>query len=237
MAEIIRWDNDDVIHTIPGKNIKKCLIDGVAKGVNFSHAMLNGASLNGASLNEASMNCASLNGASLNEASLNCASLNCASLNGASLNCASLNRTSLNRASLNGASLIDASLIEASLIEASLIDALLDRVSLIEASLNCASLNGASLNYARYSISTILKISWGTLSDSLILELMRHDAEFIGYKAMDTWATGGPCQYKTQMRDFYFAEKRSLWKKGKPKLRGLELFVALCKERKIKISL
>ncbi len=207
MIEIRRWDNEDVIHTIKGYNIKECLEDGIKKGINFHHASLNYASLNHASLNGALLNHASLNHASLNYASLNGASLNGALLNGASLNDTSLNYASLNYASLNSASL------------------------------NSALLNGASLNYARYSISTILKIWWGPLSDSLTLELMRHDAEYIGYDAMDTWAAGGTCPYGHQSRDFYFGENRKLWIRGKPKLRGRELFFALCKERGIKISL
>lgn len=182
MVEIRRWDNNDVIHTIPGNSVKKCLEDGVAKGVTFYRALLFGASLGGALLK----------GASLDYAYLDYALLNGALLNGASLNGASLNR---------------------------------------------ALLNGTSLNDASYSISTLLKISWGVLPDNLTLELMRHDAEYIGYEDMDTWAAGGACPYRNKIRDFHFNEKRKVWKRGKPKLRGRELFFALCKARKIKISL
>jgi hypothetical protein len=202
-------------------------------------ASLNGASLNGASLNEASLNGASLNGALLNGALLNRALLNGASLsrallNGALLNRASLSRASLNGASLNRASLDDASLDDASLNGASLNGALLNGALLNRASLNRASLNGASLLNASYSIITILKINWGELPDDLTLELMRHDAEFVGNDKMKEWIKSDTCPYVNHCRDFYFKEKKELWKPGKPKLRGYDLFEALCDAKNIK---
>lgn len=144
-----------------------------------------------------------------------------------------LNRVNLDGAFLNGVSLNKASLNKASLDEASLIGASLD-----EASLNGSSLDKASLINAKYQITNLLySINWGELSDELTLELMRHDAEIIGIDKMNEWSDGGKCPYDNMYRDFKFAIKEKLWKAGKPKLRGLKLFKALCKEKNIKISL
>ena len=105
------------------------------------------------------------------------------------------------------------------------------------ANLRDADLCDADLRGAKYSILNLLTISFYQLSNELTLELMRHDAEFIGNKTMDEWANGGDCPYKNMERDFSFQEKKELWKKGKPKLRGIELWRALCKEKNIKINI
>lgn len=98
---------------------------------------------------------------------------------------------------------------------------------------NGTVMDGSSIIHALYSVSSILKCNWGNLSPELTLELMRHDAEFVGTKAMARWVKTGDCPYRDCERDFYFTEKKSLWRKGKPKLRGVELFNALCEEKKI----
>ena len=69
----------------------------------------------------------------------------------------------------------------------------------------------------------------------MILELMRHDAEFVGIDAMNGWAKGGDCPYNKLGRDFIFEEKKELWISGKPKLRGIKLFKALAEEINLKI--
>ena len=71
----------------------------------------------------------------------------------------------------------------------------------------------------------------------MTLELMRHDAEFVGCDKMAVWANGGDWPYEKMERDFVFKEKKEIWVSGDPKLRGIELFRALCKEKNIKISL
>ena len=60
---------------------------------------------------------------------------------------------------------------------------------------------------------------------------MRHDAESCGTKAMTEWANGGECPFKNTVRDYQFIENRNLWKAGKPKLRGIKLLEALCKDK------
>ena len=96
----------------------------------------------------------------------------------------------------------------------------------------------ADMRYAKFSILSFLRISiCGDISDNLILELMRHDAEFTGKEKMSVWAKGGECPYKDMERDFLYDENPKLWKHGNPKLRGLDLFKAIAKELNIKHSL
>jgi hypothetical protein len=232
MIQIKRWDNGEIIHSGEFQTIRECIEDGVRKGVSFNFASLNFASLYRASLNGANLDGASLDGSNLTGASLYRASLNGANLDGASLDGSNLTGASLYRASLDGASLTGASLTGASLNGASL-----DGANLTGASLYRASLNGASLNGAKYSIISFVIIEFGELSDKLTIELMRHDAEFCGEDKMSAWANGGDCPYSDMCRDFYFTEKKALWKPGKPKLRGVELWRALANEKNIKISI
>ena len=119
----------------------------------------------------------------------------------------------------------------------------LSGVNLKGANLEGVNLEGANLKGAyledlliNNSVHTLLEIiDWGELSDKLTLELMRHDAESCGMKAMTKWADGDECPFKTTIRDFQFKEKEELWKKGEPKLRGMELLKTLAKEKGMKI--
>jgi hypothetical protein len=140
------------------------------------------------------------------------------------------NKISLDGAYLNGASLDGAFLNGASLDGASL-----DGAYLNGASLDRASLKGASLKGAIYSILSILKINFYELSDLLTLELMRWDCISCGEEKMDNWKNGGECPFKNSVREFYFKEKKELWISGKPNMNFKELFIALCKEKDIKI--
>jgi hypothetical protein len=119
---------------------------------------------------------------------------------------------------------------------ASLDYARLNHASLDYTILDHASLDHARLDGAKYSIIQIFKINFSALSDEMTLELMRHDAEFCGEDRMSDWAKGGACPYNGMCQDFYFNEKKELWQPGAPKLRGLELWRALAKEKNIKIS-
>jgi len=102
--------------------------------------------------------------------------------------------------------------------------------------LSCSDLRDSDLRYAKYSIPIFLhSINWGILPDRLTLELMRHDALLVGTKAMTAWAKGGDCPFQKTVRGFYFQEKTELWKPGKPKMNEMELWIALCEEKKIKI--
>lgn len=104
-----------------------------------------------------------------------------------------------------------------------------------EISLNGAYLDGAFLDGALYSILSILKINFNSLSNLLTLELMRWDCISCGEEKMDIWKNGGACPFNNSVREFYFKEKRELWISGKPTMNYKELFIALCKEKKIKI--
>ena len=80
-VQIRRWDNGKIIfeHTCVENSVKVTLEHGVAAGVFFVCARLDGADLVGTSLYRASLDGADLVGASLNRARLDGASLNVAS--------------------------------------------------------------------------------------------------------------------------------------------------------------
>jgi len=113
----------------------------------------------------------------------------------------------------------------------------LSYANLFGANLSYANLSGADLSYAKYSILSLLKINWNHLSNLLTLELMQWDAISCSEEKMQSWADGGNCPFDILNRDFYFKEKRELWKPGKPIMNHRELFIALCKEKNIKISI
>jgi hypothetical protein len=98
-----------------------------------------------------------------------------------------------------------------------------------------ANLEGADLQRAKYSILSILRSHWYNISDLLTLELMRWDAISCGEDKMTSWVNGGSCPFDKLERDFYFREKKELWKPGKPEMNHRQLFEALCKEKDIKI--
>jgi len=235
--QIKRWTDDVVIFEDDSDNIRDCLTNAVKQQISLDYARLVGASLDYARLVGASLEGASLEGASLNRASLVGARLVEASLEGASLNRASLIGASLEGASLIGASLEGASLNRASLVDASLVDASLNRASLNRASLVGASLEGASLvGTSLVNPSLLLLASWGEVSDSLCIELMRYDAaNHPNPKTFDVWADGGVCPYSGFMvtRMIHFRERRELWSPG-PAKSAYELMVMLFKEKKIK---
>ena len=103
-----------------------------------------------------------------------------------------------------------------------------------------ADLSGANLKGATYAVTAVLRINWGKLSDTLTLELMAHNAESCGIKAMDKWAKGGTDPFAFSVPDFYFKENKTLWRNASPaekipKLRGRALLTALCKEKGIEL--
>jgi hypothetical protein len=213
-------------------------IEGKTSGVqaNLQGADLQGADLQGAYLRRANLWEADLRGADLQGAYLRGAYLQEADLRGADLRRADLKGADLRGANLQGANLQEAYLRGAYLWGANLGGAYLWGANLQEAYLRGAYLRGAYLRGAKYSVSLALyQINWGSLSDKLTLELMRHDAEFVGFDEMNEWADGGDCPYQKLDRDFRFSEKKELWKVGKPKLRGIKLFEALAKEINLKI--
>ena len=171
------------------------------------------------------------------------ADLSRANLSGAYLYGANLSGANLYGANLSGANLYGADLSRANLSGAYLYGANLSGAYLSGANLSGANLYGAYLSGANLydllhfnSVQTLLVIiDWNTLSDKMTLEMMRHDAESCGLDKMSMWASGGTCPFANSKRDYMFQENRTLWKPGKPKLRGMELLKALCKEKDIKI--
>ena len=173
----------------------------------------------------------------LSEANLRGINLSGTELSGANLILADLRRADLYRANLRETDLYGANLSEANLIWVNLRRANLSEANLNGADLWKTNLNEVDLREANYSISIMNQIDWDELSDELTLELMRHDAEICGSKAMTNWVKGGKCPFSTGniQRLFYFNEKKELWKPGKPRLHNMELWKALCKEKGIKI--
>jgi len=187
-------------------------------------ANLSRANLSDASLSRADLIGANLRGADLSDANLRGAYLSRADLRGANLS-----------AYLRGADLSDANLSDTNLSRANLSDANLRGADLSRANLSRADLSRADITGARYSSMALLRVNWSTLSNDLTLELMRHDAEFVGDEAMALWVETGECPYKGKERDFYFEEQRSLWSPGQPQLKGAALLKALCAEKNITI--
>ena len=107
------------------------------------------------------------------------------------------------------------------------------------ANLNGANLSGADLRGARYSVLSVLRTSWHSVTPILCLEMMRWDAISCGAEKMSAWAKGGGgggCPFDKQEREFFFQERRNLWKPGKPKMNHRQLWEALCKENNIKYA-
>lgn len=165
------------------------------------------------------------------------ANLSGANLFDANLFDANLSNANLSNANLYGATLFGANLFDANLYGANLSNANLSGANLSGANLCRAYLSGVDLSDAKYSIKNLLRINWKKLSDKMTLELMRHDAQYISIESMNTWKETGKCPYINMERDFYFEEERSLWKPGLPKIRGIKLFKALCKETNITITI
>jgi hypothetical protein len=120
-------------------------------------------------------------------------------------------------------------------VRADLSSADLRSADLLYADLLYANLSSANLRSAQYSILNVMRSNWGTLSDSLCLEMMRWDAISCGDEAMQVWVESGDCPFINSEREFYFSENKKLWVSGKPQMNHKELFVALCKEKNIKI--
>ena len=225
--------------SLDGANLYKANLDGASLNrASLNRANLNGASLNGANLYKANLDGASLNGANLDGASLNGASLNGANLYKANLDGANLNRASLNRANLDGASLYKANLDGANLYGASLYKANLDGANLDGASLIGADLNEAKITFYKFpSIRLLSSLNLLNLPDHIALELMRRDAASHPHpERFDIWAKkDGPCPYQDEEYFWMFQQDRSVWEKGNPRMKDVDLIIAICKAKKWKI--
>ena len=161
-----------------------------------------------------------------------------ANLYGADLSGADLSGANLSGANLSSADLSSANLFRTNLFRTNLLGADLRDVDLSYANLFDADLRGANLYHAKFSYVLLMSsIQWGNVSNKLCLEMMRRDALITGVEAMSNWAKGGPCPFTSvsETRAYHFKEDRRLWRKGKPQMTDRELWVALCKEKNIKI--
>jgi hypothetical protein len=189
-------------------------LNGISRRIKkLSGADLSGADLSGASLSGKNLRGANLSGANLRGANLSNAILFGATLSGTDLSCADLSGATLSGANLSGA--------------------ILSWANLHYADLSDADLSGAKFSY----VLLMSSIQWGYVSNKLCLEMMRRDALITGVEAMSKWAKGGPCPFLSvsETRAYHFNEDRRLWRKGKPQMTDRELWVALCKEKNIKI--
>jgi hypothetical protein len=210
------------------ESIKNCLETNQGadlRSADLQDADLQGAYLQGAYLQDADLQGAYLRGADLQDAYLRGADLRGADLRGADLRSAYLRSAYLRGADLQGAYLQGADLQGA---------------YLRGADLQGADLRGADLDIddllRNNSVQTILTIiNWGKLSNELTLEMMRHDAESCGIKAMSDWTVTSVCPFTNSKRDYIFQEDKALWVEGPPQLRGIELLKALCKDKGYKI--
>ena len=132
-----------------------------------------------------------------------------------------------------------ANLSSADLRRADLSHADLSHANLSHANLSSADLRHTNLSHANLSsaVNFFHSANLGELSDKLTLELMRWDATICGGKLMDKWIKDGACPFGENMlfpRLFWFAEKKSLWKKGKPQMTLRQVYEAILDELKIK---
>jgi hypothetical protein len=236
--EIKSWLTGNVLYSAEAENIKELLMSAIKAGVNLSHADLSGADLSHATLCRANLSGADLSHATLCRANLSHATLCRAGLSDADLYRADLSCTDLSCTDLSGAKLLGANLYRADLSCTDLSCTDLSGAKLLGANLYCAGLSNANLSGAKFSYVLLMSsIQWGSVSNKLCLEMMRRDALITGVEAMSNWAKGGSCPFTStsETRAYHFYENQRLWRKGKPQMTDRELWVALCKEKNIKI--
>ena len=168
-------------------------------------------------------------GVSLSGANLSKAHLFEANLSGANLSKANLSEAHLFGANLFGANLFGANLYRANLSKADLSEANLFGANLFEANLSGA----VNVSFTNFPSTRLLQgIHLGELSYALTLELMRRDAyHHPEPERFDIWAAGGNCPYQNEDRQWFFKEKRKLWKRGNPEMADRDLIIEICKEK------
>ncbi len=226
--EIKSWLTGKVLYSAEAENIKELLMSAIKVGANLSYANLSSANLSGVDLS----------GVALSGANLHRAALFGADLFGTNLRGADLRDVDLSYAKLYDADLRGANLSRANLTGADLSGVDLSGVALSGANLHRAALFGADLSDAKFSYVLLMSsIQWGSVSNKLCLEMMRRDALITSVEAMSYWAKEGPCPFTSvsETRAYHFKEDQRLWRKGKPQMTDRELWVALCKEKNIKI--
>ena len=104
------------------------------------------------------------------------------------------------------------------------------------ANLQWADLRGANLQRAKYGLQSVLAANWRAVSDALTTEMMKWDAHASpNPAAFMMWKNGGDCPLGKTERLFLFAEKRELFRSGKPAMTLWKLWEALCREKEIEI--
>ena len=138
-----------------------------------------------------------------------------------------------NKNNLQGADLQDADLRGANLRGADLQDA-----DLRGANLQGANLQGANLQFFEFpSTKTLSTIPLKNISDEIILELMRWDAQAHPKPELfDKWAAGEDCPYQDEERWWIMPEKRGIWKPGPPTMKLSDLILEICKQEGWKIK-
>ena len=125
-----------------------------------------------------------------------------------------------------------AGLYRADLFGADLSGADLSGAGLYRANLSGANLSGAKIEFYQFpSIRTLSSMPQKNISDEIILELMRLDADAHPKPELfDEWAKGGNCPYENEERWWCMPEKREVWKPGKPTMKLSDLIMAICRE-------
>ena len=138
------------------------------------------------------------------------------------------NKSDLSRADLSGANLSGADLSGANL----------SGVDLFRAKLSGADLSRAKIEFPKFpSIRTLSSMPLKSISDEIILELMRWDAQaHPNPQLFDVWAKGGDCPYQNEERWWMMPEKREVWKLGNPTMRLSDLILEICRQEGWKIK-
>jgi hypothetical protein len=113
----------------------------------------------------------------------------------------------------------------------------LSRADLSGADLSGINLSGAKIKFHQYpSIRTLSSMTLENISDEIILELMRWDAQAHPEPELfDEWAKGGPCPYQNEERWWWMTENKEVWKAGKPTMKLSDLVLEICKQEGWKI--
>jgi hypothetical protein len=172
----------------------------------------------------------------LSESDLSGSNLSGSNLSESDLSRSDLSGSNLRWSNLRWSNLRWSNLSESDLSWSDLSGSNLSGSNLTESNLSRSNLSRSNLSGAIYSLIAVLRANWYALPDDLTLELMRWDAIACGADAMTAWAKGGRSPFTNKEREFYFKEKRELWRPGKPKMNMLELWRALAEEKKIKHS-
>ena len=108
----------------------------------------------------------------------------------------------------------------------------LSGAALSGANLSGADLYGANIEFHQFpSIRTLSSMPLKNISDEIILELMRLDADAHPKPELfDVWAQGGGCPYQNEERWWWMAEKRKVWKRGKPTMKLSDLILEICRQ-------